>query len=84
MEEAWVLLQHPPRYAVACYILKKAERGLCCFKCKVSVCPPSRGGAQGGKASCTGSGAHSHTHTWPFASSSLATAVTFSEKEERF
>lgn len=45
MEEAWVLLQHPPCYAVACCIPKKAERGLGCFKYKVGVCPSSQGGA---------------------------------------
>jgi len=53
-----VLLQHPPCNPVACCIWKKAERGLCCFKCKVDVCPSSLGGAQGRKASCTGSDAH--------------------------
>lgn len=74
MEEAWVLLQCLPCYALAFCTWKKAERGLCCFRRQVGVCPSSQERAQGGKAPCTGC----------LQSSSLATAVTCSEREERF
>lgn len=75
---AWVLLQHRPCSAAACCGPKKAERGLCCLKRKVGVCPSSRGGSQGGTSSRTGSDAHSH------ACGRSQAAVTFTEREEGF
>lgn len=69
----------------SCCIPKEAEMmGLCGFKHKVSACPSSLDGARGRKASCTRAVSPACTHSWPYAGSSLATAVTFSERQERF